>query len=205
MKKVLKKVLFEITKYVLITCVLYGCIFTAHQITGMDAGTIGLYATENSEISSESFERFRVGNYAEYELLVSDEHNKHNELWIFEKTDNSLFSMFHLSGRFKRTPYMHVTSEKDIANIYFDLHTGGFDETALLYYSHNKDNIALCKYTRKSDDGYIEEIEHKLNPYCSFVVFVPCTKNGRTWTYEIQKVSFYDNTGKLIFEDIRNT
>ena len=204
MKKIIKKLLAETIKYILISCILYTCIFAIHGFSSVDLKNLGKYVIENSEIASESFEQYSIGNYqTDYALFVSDEKNKENELWIFETSDNAFFFNFHLEGKFRKTPYLHTTSEKAVGNILLDLQSAGLTETALIYYSHNNDNIALCKYTKTSADGYNETIEVKLNPYCAFIVHIPCTKNNKNLTYEIYEVSFYDSAGNLVFTDTR--
>ena len=204
MKTVIKKILVEIVKYTTISAVLYGCVFLAHQLCGFNLGQAQLYSVNNSAVSSDSFSSFRMETYKEdHAIFVSDNTAKNNELWMFETTDNSLFSLLHLSGRYKKTPYLHVSSENPVASIQFDFTIGETDETVLIYYSHNKDNISLCRYTKKSDDGHIETIEQTINPYCAFAINIPCTKNNRSWKYEIQNVSFYDSYGNIIFTDKR--
>lgn len=207
-KRILKKIIHEIIKYIIISLSIYGCIFAFYQLSCISPSAVGKYAKTHSEVSSDNFLRFRIDNHNNYEFLVSEEKNTNNELWIFEKNNNSLYSFLHLSGRYKRTPYLHATSEKSISSVCFDLFTngGGIDvkDTVLLYYSNNKDNISLCKYTVKNDNGYIEEIEQTINPYQPFIVFIPYTKFYRNWEYEIYDVLFYNLEGNLVFSESHN-
>ena len=207
MKRILKKALFEIAKYILISCLIYGCVFAVHELTGFDSFDLHAYAQKHSEVSSQaSVELYRPANHTDYGFLISTDEGSDNELWVFEKTDNALFSFFGFSGHFKKTPYLHISSSQSISGVRLDLYTSGkvFDimDTVLVYYSANKDSAALCKYTTKNDEGYIEETEVKLNPYGPFLLLIPCTRNYRQWKYEVLSVSFYDYNNKLIHEDI---
>ncbi len=202
-----KKIIIEVFKYLAISCFLSVIIFIAYELSGMDPFQLGPYTKKHSEVNSESFERYYDQNYDKYEFHISADNSKANEIWIFEKTNDSFFSFFNLLGtKYKRSPAFHSCSSDKPAKIHVELYQSGKGiteaDTVLIYYSTNNNSIANCKYTIKNQEGEEKETKLRINPYQkTFLLLIPCDKKLTEEKYEVTSVSFFDIDGNLVFKD----
>lgn len=209
MKRILKKVLFEAVKYLLITAILWGIIFCGYNLNGISSTNLHSYTLENSEVGATAFLPYNPTYYYNYRFFISEDTDKASEIRIFEATNLTLSDISPIFlPRYKS--YLTATTDKAVGSLYFQLDgsaegVNDVPNTILLYYSNNKDQISEIKYTAKNvDTGDIEECTEKINPYNCFAVIIQCVFNHNNNHYDVLKASFYDIQGKLVFEDIRS-
>lgn len=169
---------------------------SVHGKYGTDA-----YAIEHSEVKSEEFIGDNFSGYTFY-YQRSNDIDRDNEIHIFVNADNAFFSLFGLTERYKH--YISTTSDKSVGSLCFSMPTRRDKEdinTVILYFSNNKDKITECVYQFEIN-GEITEIKEKIQPNYGFNVLIPYITNHKGTIKDLKKVSFYDETGTLVFEDL---
>ena len=200
MKRVKKK---HVIVTFLIAFVVLGVILSVQLTTLSVYGKHGTdtYAVENSTVESKEFMGGSFNNYAFYYQLSTDI-DRDNEIQIFANSDNVLFRIFGIEERYKH--YISATSDKKVGSVCFSMPTKSYEgdiNKIILYFSNNKDKIRECVYQFEVD-GEITEIKEKIQPNYGFTVLIPYITNHQNTIKDIKKVSFYDENGKLVFEDV---
>lgn len=206
MKNTLKKCIFEIAKYLIISLTIFGIIKGIYYISAADAFYCNKYSAENSAVGAESFTHLRFTKYPGYEFTIPKDDVSDSEIWIFEAYNNRIFSALHLPARYKRTPYAHASTKDPISYLYCDLHVAGTEYTemkdsVIIFYSNNNCRAESYSYTIKNIANKEKEITGDLSPYHGFAFIIPLTYNNEQWQEELLNIVFYDTSGNIVYRE----
>ncbi len=206
MKRTIKKLVFEIAKYLIISLTIFGIIKGLYYISGVDPGSLSSYSSENSAVGAENFTHLTFTRYPNYEFTIPKDDVTDSEIWIFEANNNRIFSALHLPNRYKRTHYAHASTNNPIGYIYCDLHAVETEHTdqkdsVVIFYSNNNCQANSYSYTVKTISGKETEKTGKINPYNGFAFIVPLIYNNELWQEELLNIVFYNIDGNIVYEE----
>lgn len=201
--KLLLMISFALLLFVLV-------LFVIRSTTSFPETALVSRSIKNSDMSSESFQLCSDPQFSFYKFCVSRDQSKGNELFVYRQTRSFLSE--HNFDRPRYREELHVSATDQPVGI---LSTGLFYQQdltekydALIYYSNNESKISECRYVFILENGQqtdLAEQKKEINPNYGFVIALP----DHSFSFDpsvqriIQKVSFYDQEGNLVFEDDR--
>lgn len=206
MRKAIKKIIIEVSKYLIISFSLLGIIISVYYISAASPFYCNKYSVENSAVGAKDFTHLTFTKYPGYEFTIPKDDVTDSEIWIFEANSNRIFSALHFPNRYKRTHYIHDSTKNPIGYLYCDLHAVGTEHTnqkdsVIIFYSNNNCQAESYCYTIKNIANKEKEITGELSPYHGFAFIIPLTYNNGQWAEELLNIVFYDTSGNIVYEE----